>query len=417
MSIFVAIAHLIDMVKNMATPHKDPETSSSSNDAPPSAASSGDPSAQNTQGSGKCSNSQQKSSAAQPAQTSQTDPNNEEETDGDDNQFVDEATGFLPNMNSSFGDDDEGSNEPGKSFLEIIFSFILDPITAIIKGIIQVVQLVIITINVATHLNRCAKWFVIYVFCTLLYIPISMLFALLNLKNMEKKLWGILNSVDVVIYCIIEKMRGPGQGFHIIKYSDDIREVCFLESVEPTDCSDPNSRKKKKGKKHVSLLNLLGRYIFLFAVIIFMCVFIIYFGKFQKDSQGNQIPISFGILFVSIIFFILCLILPLFTNVFVYVSIITMIPIVFIILSFISHLFTMVYSKDVIYPTEIYTLKPKLEWFASLYILFKTSVVLLPHYVQYGIASIMIFTIVMFCFNIVYLVNPVDTTTSTQTPK
>ena len=414
MSIFIAIARLIEMVKNMASPRKNQDSSSSSNDAPP--ASSGDPSAQNTQGNGKCSNSKQRSSAAQPPQTqTQTDPNNEEETDGEDNQFVDEATSFLPNMNSTFGDEDEGSNEPGKSFLEIIFSFILDPITAIIKGIIQVVQLVIITINVATNLNRCAKWFVIYVFCTLLYIPISILFALLNLKNMEKKMWGILNSIDVVIYCIIERMRGQGQGFHIIKYSDDIREVCFLETVEPTDCSDPNSKKKKKGKKRVSLLNLLGRYIFLFVVIIFMCVFIIYFGKFQKDSQGNQIPISFGILFASIIFFILCLILPLFTNVFVYVSIITMIPIVFIILSFISYLFTMLYSKDKSYPIDIYTLKPKLELFASLYILFKKSVVLLPHYAQYGLASIMIFTIIMFCFNIVYLVNPVNT--STQTPQ
>lgn len=403
MSIFAAIGHLIDMVKNMAKPNRDREESSSSDANYSLPTNTGNNGQQKIDG--KCSSKPPGSSVI-----TQKDRNNEAENTEDNidgGEIIEEVGELLANAKSMFGDDSDIDNEPGKSFLEILFSFVLDPLTAIIKGIIQVVQFVITSINIATHLNRCAKWFVVYVFCTLVYIPISMLFALLNLKNLEKKIWNLLYSIDAGVYCIIAKLRGSG--FHIFKFSDDIREICFLENVSATDCRDRSSKKKKKGNIHFSISDFFGRYLFLFVVILIMCIFIIYFGKFQKKEYRilNEIPVSFGIIFLSITLFVLFIIIPLFTNAFLYISIISVIPIFLMTISFIFYLFTMLYSKDKVYPVEIYTWKPKLEYLASFYLMVMELIVLLPNYAQYGIASIFIFVMFVFCLTILYLVTPV----------
>lgn len=214
MAIFAAVGHLIELVANMTKSHNEKSTSSSSDG--------------NYSSNKDSSNSKQNATCPPPPPKSSTKPSNNGGGNGDNEELDMGLDDLLPDINLNIDEgDDDISNEPGKSFLEILFGFILDPITAIIKGIIKVVELAIVTVNVVTHLNKCAKWFVIYVFCTLIYIPISMLFALLNLSSLEKKIWNTLYSVDAALYCIIEKVRGPGQGFHIAKYSDDIREVCF----------------------------------------------------------------------------------------------------------------------------------------------------------------------------------------------
>lgn len=399
MSLFSAIGRLIDMVKNMTGQHRRDESSSSSDAKYSIPDHNGD---DNQPKSSKCSSKPPGSSAI-----SQNDEENQEDDENDGTEIIEDVEELLTNVNSIFGDDGDMDNEPGKSFLEILFAFVLDPLTAIIKGIIQVVQFVITSINIATHLNRCAKWFVIYVFCTLVYIPISMLFALLNLTNLEKKIWNILYSIDAAVYCIIAKVRGSG--FHIFKFSDDIREVCFLENVSRTNCN-AGTLKKKKFNKRFSISDFFGRYLFLFVVILFMCIFIIYFGKFQTKEYRllNEIPISFGILFLSVTLFVLMIVIPLFTNAFLYMCIISAIPILLISMSFIFYLFTMLYSKDKVYPVEIYTWKPKLEYLASFYILIMELILLLPNYAQYGITTIFIFVMFVFCLTIVYLVTPVN---------
>jgi hypothetical protein len=399
MSIFSAIGRLIDMVKNMTKSRRGNDDSGGSdmNYSPPTTDT-------NTKDGeiGGCSSKKPLSSAVKQDGVGEED-NGEDIVDG----VIEDIENILPKGNSLFGDDEDINNDSGKSFLEILFSFVLDPLTAIIKGIIQVVQMVITTINIASNLNRCAKWFVVYVFFTLIYIPISMLFALLNLKNLEKKIWNILYSIDAGVYCMIAKVRG--QGFHIFKFSDDIREICFLESVGPTNCG-ASSAKKRKFNKKMSVSNILSPYLFLFVVILFVCLFIFYFGKFQKKEYilSNQIPISFGILFVLVTSVILFLIIPVLTSAFLYLCMVAAIPILLISISFVFYLFTLLYSKDRVYPADIYTWKPKLEFLAGLFVTIMELIVLFPNYIQYIIASVFVVVMFVFCLTLIYLISPAN---------
>lgn len=318
MAIFAAVGNLIELVSNMTKTRNENKIASDSNTNTTS---------NNTGGGNKnnatCLPPPPKSSSNQPTSSGQDD------TDPGLGIDIDE---LLPDINLNEDEEEELENEPGKSFLELLFGFILDPITAIIKGIIKVVELAIVTVNVVTHLNKCAKWFVIYVFCTLIYIPISMLFALLNLSTLEKKIWKILYSVDAALYCIIEKVRGKGQGFHIAKYSDDIREVCFLETVKPTDCSSKGGKKKsKKGGLNVS--KLLSSQFFLFLVI--LCIFSLLFIFGSKNGGIQTIPYSFWIVFGVVVLAMIYIIASIFTSYFLYLFIILVIPIVLFMLSFI----------------------------------------------------------------------------------
>jgi hypothetical protein len=177
------------------------------------------------------------------------------------------------------------------------------------------------------HLGKCAKWFVVYVFCTLVYIPISMLFALLNLGTLEKKIWRTLGGVDAALFCVIEKVRG--QGFHITRFSDDIRSVCFLENVKPTNCRTKDSSKKKKSKSF-DLASLLGSQLFLFLVILFICGLFFLLGR----TGSNSIPASFFVFFCIIVFIMVYIIVATFTNYVLYLFFVLIIPIVVFVLSF-----------------------------------------------------------------------------------
>jgi hypothetical protein len=308
MSIFYAIGHLIELVGNMAKP-------------PPAESSGSDPK-YGGGGEGGGSNKEVKCPPPPPKSSTQTSNTNsgEDETDMG-------MEDLLPLGDLNIGsEEEEGENEPGKTFIEILFSFVLDPLTAIIKGIIKMVELAIITVNIAMHLGKCAKWFVVYVFCTLIYIPISMIFALLNLSTLEKKIWRTLYVIDAALFCVIEKVRG--QGFHIAKFSDDIRSVCFLENVKPTDCRSKTQSKKKKSKS-INLSKLLGSQLFLFVVILFVCLIFFWAG-----GGWGKSPVSFKVLFGIIVLTIIVFIISIITDYILYLFIILIIPIVIFIFSF-----------------------------------------------------------------------------------
>ena len=309
MSIFYAIGHLIELVTNMAKP-------------PPKESSGSSPSSSNS-GGGEGSK-KTPTCPPPPPKSSTSQPSNEGGDEGGDDFGVSD---LLPDINLNVGgDEDEGENEPGKTFIEILFSFVLDPLTAIIKGIIKMVELAIITVNIAMHLGKCAKWFVVYVFCTLVYIPISMVFALLNLSVLETKIWKTLYAVDAALFCVISKVRG--QGFHIAKFSDDIRSVCFLETVKPTNCSNKTSGKKKKSKSF-NLANLLGSQLFLFLVILFVCALFFILGRGATD-----IPTSFIVFFGIIVLIMTFMIVATFTSYILYMFILLILPIALFVLSF-----------------------------------------------------------------------------------
>jgi len=374
MSIFYAIGHLIELVANMAKP---PPAESSSSDAK-----YGGPDSGGKDSKGKsvtCPPSLPKSSSKQPSKDS----------GGDEGDMGIDIADLLPigNLNMG-GDEDEGENEPGKTFIEILFSFVLDPLTAIIKGIIKIVELAIITINIAMHLGKCAKWFVVYVFCTLVYIPISMLFALLNLSTLEKKIWKTLYAVDAALFCVIEKVRG--QGFHVAKFSDDIRSVCFLETVKPTDCRTKKTGSKKKSKSF-NLSSLLGSQLFLFLVILFICGLFFILG----NPRQNAIPISFLILFAIIVLIIVAMIVATFTSYVLYMFVVLIIPIAIFVLSFFFgyipySLFEKFFSEKVIKPIDSGYLS---------YILYC---------LKYGLHAFVVFFIIIFHFTMSKL-NPLPT--------
>jgi hypothetical protein len=392
MSIFYAIAHLIELVTNMAKP---PPKESSGSDINTGSQDSGGAGNKSTP---TCPPKLPKSSTKQSKE--------DDSGDGDDMGMGD----FLPEMNLNGGEEEEGENEPGKTFIEILFSFVLDPLTAIIKGIIKMVELAIITVNIAMHLGKCSKWFVIYVFCTLVYIPISMLFALLNLAALEKKIWKTLGAVDAALFCVIAKVRG--EGFHITRFSDDIRSVCFLETVKPTDCSSKTSNKNKKSKSF-NLASLLGSQLFLFLVILFICGLFFMLGT-NKGVAITNIPFSFLVLFVIIVLIMVIIVVATFTNYIIYLFFVLILPIVVFVLSFFFghipyYLFDEWFKKELVKKEKpmfqaiapllfnfTYMFYSSVNLFQGIYAFTMGKINPLPNFVQYLIAMACIFvTLIM----------------------
>ena len=410
MSIFYAIGHLIELVGNMAKP-------------PPAESSGSDPNYGGSGGGGGESNKEVKCPPAPPKSSTQTSNTNSGE---DDTDMGMEDLLPLGDLNIG-GEEEEGENEPGKTFIEILFSFVLDPLTAIIKGIIKMVELAIITVNIAMHLGKCAKWFVVYVFCTLIYIPISMIFALFNLTTLEKKIWRTLYVIDAALFCVIEKVRG--QGFHIAKFSDDIRSVCFLENVKPTDCRSKTTSKKKKSKS-INLSKLLGSQLFLFLVILFVCLIFFWAGS----PYRNKAPVSFYALFGIIVLTIIVFIVSTITDYILYLFIILIIPIVIFIFSFLfGFMPTILFSK---FYTEggpklekySYTIFYEFSKYLYIFVLFLNGIYKwamgyinpLPKVVKYIIASACVFVTFMIIMIIIAISlqgaysSPIPTTPTTS---
>ena len=431
MSIFYAIGQLIELVKNMAKSKKKREKNENDTTLSIPQDKDKDKSQEEPQ---KCTNNNQNKSSSTAVQEYDSDDDEDEEEEDDDEYDdaniddigIDIGADILPSMNLNIGgEENEGKNEPGKSFLEILFGFVLDPLTAIIKGIINTIKLVIVTINVAVNLKQCAKWFVIYVICTLLYLPISMLFALLNLSNFEKKIWKILNSIDAAIFCLTEKVRGSGKGFHIIKYNDSIREICFLETVVPTNCAAPPA-KQTSSKKKSSLSKLLGPYLFLIVTIFFMCFFIFKFGRYTEISKDNtvlynvnEMPVTFIFLFAIVVLTTICLIVSAFTSAFIYIFILSVIPITLFIFSFLFYLFTFFYDYDendineynnFFKISKLNTWKTKFifKFLAGFFITLFVFFLQLPYLFQWIFGIISILIILMVIIIIVFLIVPAE---------
>jgi hypothetical protein len=384
MSIFYAIGHLIELVGNMAKP---PPAESSSSDA--------------NYGSGGGGGANKEVTCPPPPPKSSTQTSNTNSGEDETDMGMEDLLP-LGDLNIG-GEEEEGENEPGKTFIEILFSFVLDPLTAIIKGIIKMVELAIITVNIAMHLGKCAKWFVIYVFCTLVYIPISMIFALLNLSTLEKKIWRTLYVIDAALFCVIEKVRG--QGFHIAKFSDDIRSVCFLENVKPTDCSSKTKSKKKKSKS-INLSKLLGSQLFLFVVILFVCLIFFWAGSPNRSDA----PISFYVLFGIIVLTIIVFIISIITDYILYLFIVLIIPIVIFIFSFLfgfmpTIFFSKFYSEEGGPKKEKYSFSIlyNLSKYLYFFVLFLNGIYKwamgyinpLPKFMKYIIASVCVFVTFM----------------------
>lgn len=431
MAIFAAIGQLITMVKNM-TKQRNERRNADSEDSTfsvPKGDGNGSSSSTQQQNQTQTTCAKDSSSSSSSRVAVQKTPDNQGDSgggDGDGNVDIGgiDLENVLPSMNLNVEEEDnDETNEPGKSFLELLFSFILDPLTAIIKGIVQTVKLVIVTINVATHLKQCAKWFIIYVFCTLIYLPISMLFSLLNLSNLEKKIWKILNAIDAAVFCLTEKLRGPGKGFHLIKFNDDIREICFLEDVVPTNCAAPNKNKSKSSKKS-SLSELLGPYLFLIVTIFFMCFFIYYYGrngtKIGSDGKiltyTNSIPFTFLLLLFIVVCVTLYLIVSVFTSAFIYIFIISVLPLTLLLFSFMFYMFTLFYDDKEIVVEKFHLFKPNtwkstFEFLASYYIGIIGLFLQLPVIYQYIVGCISIFVIFFILLIIIFLSIPVEYTT------
>ena len=133
-----------------------------------------------------------------------------------------------------FGDEDEevddenGTKKKEKTFLEWLFGWILDPITAIIDGIISLVKFVMNAIKFCINLPWCIKWYIFYMIGTILYLPLSLFFMFFGLQKIEKKIWKAKRQLHDLIFCYT--------GYYIIGYSDEIRDGCFFETIKKRTC-------------------------------------------------------------------------------------------------------------------------------------------------------------------------------------
>ena len=134
-----------------------------------------------------------------------------------------------------FGGDDEEDEVPNqnkkkkeKGFLEWIFGWIIDPITAIIEGIIAVVMFVINTIKFFINLPWCAKWYVFGLIGSILYLLPQAFFLVFGLQKIEKQIFKIRNKLDDLIVC--------NTGYNILRYSDVIRDGCYFQKPLKRNC-------------------------------------------------------------------------------------------------------------------------------------------------------------------------------------
>ena len=240
------------------------------------------------------------------------DEDEEDEDEEDEDKTLDIIPGLsdgeggfaIPSANSMggmLGMGDKGgkkskSKRKKKSFFEIIFGFVLDPLGAIISGIISTVKLVILAFNVLMHLDKCAKWFVLYVLGTILYIPFTIFFVALGLSGLEQRIWAALDYVDNMIYCFSSRYQiGGKDGFHIIHYSDEIREICFLENKPKHKCPSSAGSGDKSSKKG-SLLGKLSSQLFIITIILFVLI------SMMAYSGWKQPPTVIIIIFLFFIF-------------------------------------------------------------------------------------------------------------------
>ena len=115
-----------------------------------------------------------------------------------------------------------------KSFLESIFGWIIDPITAIINGVVSIVMFVVNSIKFIINLPWCFKWYMFHMIGTILYLPISLIFLFFGMQSVEKKIFGVRNKMHDWIVC--------NTGYSILRYSDEIRQGCYFEKKPKRSC-------------------------------------------------------------------------------------------------------------------------------------------------------------------------------------
>jgi hypothetical protein len=138
------------------------------------------------------------------------------------------TTGIFGEEEKEVPDENKKKKKKGFDFLQLIFGWILDPITAIIDGIISIVKFVINSIKFCINLPWCFKWYIFYMIGTILYLPLALLFMFFGLQSIEKRIWKAKNELHDLIVCYT--------GYSIISYSDQIRDGCFFETIKKRKC-------------------------------------------------------------------------------------------------------------------------------------------------------------------------------------
>jgi hypothetical protein len=115
-----------------------------------------------------------------------------------------------------------------KGFLELIFGWIIDPITAIINGIVSIVMFVVNTIKFCINLPWCAKWYVFALIGSILYLIPGTFFLVFGLQKVEKAIFKMRDQLDDMIVC--------NTGYTILRYSDVIRDGCYFQKKLKRNC-------------------------------------------------------------------------------------------------------------------------------------------------------------------------------------
>jgi len=153
-----------------------------------------------------------------------------EEEDDEDGEDDDEEGG--EEEEDYDGEDEDEINGPG-GLLEWLFGWIINPIAAIIMGIVNLVSFVIQLVMFIVNFGDCWPYYFLYFGSILFYFPISIFFMLFGLSKIEAKLFQARDAFHDFLMCLGLPITG-------IRNTDEIRTKCFFEPAINRSCSDMN---------------------------------------------------------------------------------------------------------------------------------------------------------------------------------
>lgn len=204
---------------------------------------------------------------------------------------LEKSSSVVPLSSGDEDEDEVGVEEEEKDkpfdFFQWLFGWILDPIEAIIDGIIKTVLFIKNAILFFVNLPWCFKWYLFYMIGTILYLPLGLIFLFFGLQKVEKQLFKIRDQLDDLIVC--------NTGYSVIRYSFQIREGCFFETNLKRNCTTFKSPLDDMGGFIKSLFNDLTSFNFVtvvnsLAILLFIGLVLYYFLKplFSKGSNSES---------------------------------------------------------------------------------------------------------------------------------
>ena len=127
------------------------------------------------------------------------------------------------------GEDEDEINGPG-GLLEWLFGWIINPIAAIIMGIVNLVNFVIQLVMFIVNFGDCWPYYFLYFGSILFYFPINIFFMLFGLSKIEAKLFQARDAFHDFLMCLGLPITG-------LRNSDEIRTKCFFEPAVNRNCS------------------------------------------------------------------------------------------------------------------------------------------------------------------------------------